>query len=47
MHLDPDGKGTAYIDFGDWHFEVDHQCNSVDELRAEITRQVDKLPVCE
>lgn len=47
MHLDPDGSGTAYVDFGEWQFEVDHQCSSMDELRKEVTRRIDELPVCE
>lgn len=47
MHLDPDGSGTAYVDFGEWQFEVDLQCSSMYELRKEVTKRIDELPVCE
>lgn len=47
MHLDPDGSGTAHVDFGEWYFEIDYHCASMSELRSEVIRQVDDLPVCE
>lgn len=47
MHLDTDGSGTALDDFGEWQFEVDYQCSTMDELRNEVTRRIDQLPVCE
>lgn len=47
MHRDPDGSGTAHVDFGEWDFEIDFQCATMDELRNEVKRRIDALPVGE
>lgn len=47
MHLDPDGSGTAFVDFGEWDFEIEFKCLSMDELRKEVVRRIDNLPYCD
>jgi len=43
IHMEPDGSGEAFIDFGDWQEEKEFQCADIDDLRQKTVDYITSL----
>ena len=45
IHLEPDGKGDAFIDMGEWQSEEVFDCSTMEELKQKVTSHIESLPM--
>jgi hypothetical protein len=43
LHMEPDGSGEAFIDFGDTQEEKEFQCTDIDDLRRKVVDYITSL----
>ena len=44
IHVEPNGIGEAFIDFGDWDEEKTFECSGMDDLLAKVKQYISSLP---
>lgn len=47
IHLEPDGTGHGFFDFGDWDYDIFFPVKTIEELRAAAIKFVSELPPTE